>query len=284
MPIVMSGQKVADQLIQEIDKDLTALAKKHITPKLAIVRVGDDPGSVAYENGLKNRFKEIGLEINAFSYDSTIKEAEFLGAFDQINEDEEIHGILVLRPLPDHLDTNKVSARINPEKDVDGMSPTNLGKIMLNDEEGLISATPAAVMKILEYYEVDVEGQDVVIIGHSEVVGKPLSILLLNQNATVTITHIYSKDTQAMAKKADILITATGAVGLVTEDYVKEDAVVIDVGISRVEGEIMGDVEYEPVAKVAGKITPVPGGVGAVTTTMLASNVLKATKILINNH
>lgn len=280
MPIVMSGQKVADQLIQEIDKDMTTLAQENITPNLAIIRVGDDPGSVAYENGLKKRFKEIGLEIKSFSYESEIEEDEFLKAFDEINENDEIHGILVLRPLPDHLDTNKVSARINPKKDVDGMSPTNLGKIILNDEEGLISATPAAVMKMLEYYEVDVEGQDVVIIGHSEVVGKPLSILLLNQNATVTVTHIYSKDTAAMARHADILITATGAVGLVTADYVKEDAVVIDVGISRVKGKIMGDVEYEPVAEIAGKITPVPGGVGAVTTTMLASNVLKATKLL----
>lgn len=280
MAIIMSGQKVADQLIQEIDKDMTTLAQKNITPNLAIIRVGDDPGSVAYENGLKKRFKEIGLEIKSFSYESEIEEDEFLKAFDEINENDEIHGILVLRPLPDHLDTNKVSARINPKKDVDGMSPTNLGKIILNDEEGLISATPAAVMKMLEYYEVDVEGQDVVIIGHSEVVGKPLSILLLNQNATVTVTHIYSKDTAAMARHADILITATGAVGLVTADYVKEDAVVIDVGISRVKGKIMGDVEYEPVAEIAGKITPVPGGVGAVTTTMLASNVLKATKLL----
>lgn len=283
MSVVMSGQKVADQLIEEIDKDMAALAKKKITPNLAIIRVGDDPGSVAYENGLKNRFKEIGLKIETFSYESDIKETEFLKAFDQINENEEIHGILVLRPLPVHLDTNKVSERINPKKDVDGMSPTNLGKIMLNDEEGLISATPAAVIKMLEYYEVDVEGKDVVIIGHSEVVGKPLNILLLNQNATVTVTHIYSKDTQAMAKQADILITATGAVGLVTADFVKEGATVIDVGISRVEGKIMGDVEYEPVAEIAGKITPVPGGVGAVTTTMLASNVLKATKHLTNN-
>lgn len=282
MPVEMSGQKVADQLVQEIDKDMTTLAKKNIIPSLAIVRVGDDPGSVAYEKGLKNRFKEIGLKIEIFSYESGIEEEEFLKAFDQINENEEIHGILVLRPLPEHLDTNKVSERINPKKDVDGMSPTNLGKIMLNDEDGLISATPAAVMKMLEYYEVNIEGEDVVIIGHSEVVGKPLSILLLNKNATVTVTHIYSKDTQAMAKEADILITATGAVGLVTADYVKEGAVVIDVGISRVKGKIKGDVEYDPVAEIAGKITPVPGGVGAVTTTMLASNVVKATKLLTN--
>lgn len=279
----MSGQKVAEQLIQEIDKDMATLAKENITPNLAIVRVGEDPGSVAYENGLKKRFKEIGLTIQAFSYASDIQEDEFLKEFDSINENEEVHGILVLRPLPDHLDTNKVSARINPEKDVDGMSPTNLGKIMLNDEDGLISATPAAVMKMLDYYDVAIEGQDVVIIGHSEVVGKPLNILLLNQNATVTVTHIFSKDTQAMAKQADILITATGAVGLVTEDYVKEGAVVIDVGISRVKGKIMGDVEYDPVAEIASKITPVPGGVGAVTTTMLASNVLKATKLLTNH-
>lgn len=282
MPIVMSGQEVADQLILEIDKDMTTLAKKNIIPSLAIVRVGDDPGSVAYEKGLKNRLKEIGLKIETHSYESDIQEAEFLKAFDQINTNEEIHGILVLRPLPEHLDTNKVSAKINPEKDVDGMSPTNLGKIMLNDEDGLISATPAAVMKMLEYYDVDIKGKDVVIIGHSEVVGKPLSILLLNKNATVTVTHVFSKDTQGMAKEADILITATGVAGLVTEDYVKDGAIVIDVGISRVKGKIMGDVEYDPVAKIASKITPVPGGVGAVTTTMLASNVIKATKLLTN--
>lgn len=282
MPVVMSGHKVADHLIEEIDKDMATLAKKKIIPSLAIVRVGNDPGSVAYEKGLKNRFKEIGLKINTFSYELDIEENEFLKEFDRINENEDIHGILVLRPLPDHLDANKVSAKINPKKDVDGMSPTNLGKIMLNDEDGLISATPAAVMKMLEYYEIEIEGKDVVIIGHSEVVGKPLSILLLNKNATVTVTHIYSKDTQAMAKSADILITATGAVGLVTAEYVKEDAVVIDVGISRVKGKIMGDVEYDSVAEIAAKITPVPGGVGAVTTTMLASNVLKAAKILTN--
>lgn len=282
MTVVMKGKKVANHLIEKIDKDLAVLSEDNITPSLAIVRVGDDPGSVAYENGLKKRFKELGLKVETYSYSEDIEEDEFLKEFDQVNEDETVHGVLVLRPLPDHLDTNKVSERINPEKDVDGMSPTNLGKIMLNDEDGLISATPAAVMEMIDFYDIELEGKDVVIIGHSEVVGKPLDILLLNKNATVTVAHIFSKNTEEIASQADLLITATGAVGLVTEDFVKEGATVIDVGISRVKGKIKGDVEYDPVAEKAGKITPVPGGVGAVTTTMLASNVIKATKLLTN--
>lgn len=280
MTVEMTGKEVANKLIDEMERDLADLSTKNITPHLAIVRAGDDPGSVAYENGLKKRFREIGLKVNSYTYSADIEEAEFLTEFDKINENDDIHGVLVLRPLPDHLDTNKVSEKINPLKDVDGMSPTNLGKIMLNDEDGLISATPAGVMELLDFYDVELEGQDVVIIGHSEVVGKPLSILLLNKNATVAVTHIYSKHTKEMASQADILITATGAAGLVTADYVKDGAIVIDVGISRIKGKIYGDVEYEEVAEKAGQITPVPGGVGAVTTSMLASNVIKATKLL----
>lgn len=280
MTVVMSGQKVADQLIKEIDEDMTTLAKKNITPSLAIVRVGDDQGSVAYEKSLKRRFKKIGMEVTVFSYPSNISQEEFLGEFQIVNENESIHGILVLRPLPEHLDTNEVSRMIDPLKDVDGMSPTNLGKIMIDEQDALISATPAAVMKMLDYYEIDVEGKDVVIIGHSVVVGKPLSILLLNKNATVTVTHIYSEHTKEMARQADILISATGAAGLVTEEYVKYGAIVMDIGISRVDGKIVGDVQYDEVADETSFITPVPGGVGAVTTTLLASNVIKATKLL----
>lgn len=282
MTVVMTGKEVANKLIKEIEKDLADLSRKNISPHLAIIRVGDDPGSIAYENGLKKRFQEIGLKVDSFTYSADIKEEKFLTEFDKINEAEDIHGVLVLRPLPDHLDTSKVSQRINPLKDVDGMSPTNLGKIMVDDEEGLISATPAGVMEMLDFYEIDLEGKDVVIIGHSEVVGKPLDILLLNKNATVTVTHIYSKNTKKMAKQADILITATGSAGLVTEDFVKDGAIVIDVGISRIKGEIYGDVEYDEVAEKAGQITPVPGGVGAVTTSMLAKNVIKATKLLMD--
>ena len=280
MTVEMTGKEVANKLIDEMERDLADLSTKNITPHLAIVRAGDDPGSVAYENGLKKRFREIGLKVDSYTYAADIEETEFLTEFDKINENDDIHGVLVLRPLPDHLDTNKVSEKINPLKDVDGMSPTNLGKIMLNDEDGLISATPAGVMELLDFYDVELEGQDVVIIGHSEVVGKPLSILLLNKNATVAVTHIYSKHTKEMASQADILITATGTAGLVTADYVKDGAIVIDVGISRIKGKIYGDVEYEEVAEKAGQITPVPGGVGAVTTSMLASNVIKATKLL----
>lgn len=282
MTLEMTGKDVSNELIKEMEEDLAELSKKDVVPHLAIVRAGDDPGSVAYENSLKKRFHEIGLNVDSFVFSNDIKEDKFLKEFDKINEDKDIHGVLVLRPLPDHLDTNKVSQKINPYKDVDGMSPSNLGKIILDDDKGLVSATPAGVMKMLEFYDIDLEGKDLVIIGHSEVVGKPLSILLLNKNATVTVSHIFSKDTEKIASQADILITATGAAGLVTKDFVKKGAVVVDVGISRIDGEIYGDVKYDEVFNKASKITPVPGGVGAVTTSMLASNVIKATKLLIN--
>lgn len=279
----MTGKEVAEELVGEIKEDLSNLSKEGIIPKLAIVRVGEDSGSLAYENSLKKRFSELDLNVESYSFSEEIDEEEFLKEFDMINQDEKIHGVLVLRPLPDYLETNKVSERINPLKDVDGMSPTNLGKIMLNDKDGLISATPAAVMRLLEFYDVHLEGKDVVIIGHSEVVGKPLSILLLNKNATVTVTHIHSKNTKEMASKADILITATGVAGLVTKEYVKDGAVVIDVGISKVNHKIAGDVNYNNIFKKASKITPVPGGVGAVTTMMLASHLIKARKLLLKN-
>lgn len=279
----MTGKEVAHKLTEEMKQDLDQLATQKISPHLAIVRAGDDPGSIAYEKGLKKRFREIGLKVSNYTYLAEIKEDEFLEEFDTINEDEDIQGILVLRPLPDHLDPNKVSQRINPLKDVDGMSPINLGKIMVNDKDGLISATPAGVMELIDFYDVELKGRDVVIIGHSAVVGKPLSILLLNKDATVTVAHVYSEHTKEMASQADILITATGVAGLVTEEYVKEGATVIDVGISRIEGKIYGDVEYDEVAEKAGQITPVPGGVGSVTTSMLARNVIKATKLLMEN-
>lgn len=283
MTVVMSGKKVANYLSEEIEQEMTVLAKKDITPNLAIIRVGDEAGSVAYEKSLKRKFNEIGMDVTPYNYPSDITQEKFLEEFRAVNDNQTIHGILVLRPLPEHLETKEITRTINPVKDVDGMSPTNLGRIMVDDQDGLISATPAAVMKMFEYYEIDVEGRDVVIIGHSEVVGKPLSILLLNQNATVTVTHIYSKHTKEMARQADILITATGQPGLVTDEYVKYGAIVVDVGISRVDGEILGDVAYDEVEEETSFITPVPGGVGAVTTTMLASNVIKATKLLTNS-
>ena len=280
----MLGKDIVEKITEEIKRDLVILKKEALTPSLAIVRLGEDSGSIAYEKSLKKQFLRLSLNVKTYSFSKEIDEDEFLEKFEEINQNNDIHGILVLRPLPAHIDTYKVAQKINPYKDVDGMSPTNLGKIMLNDKEGLISATPAAVMRLLEFYDVDLEGKDVVIIGHSEVVGKPLSILLLNKNATVTVTHIHSKNTKEMAKKADILITATGVAGLVTEEYVKTGAVVIDVGISKVNHKIAGDVDYKGIAKKVSKITPVPGGVGAVTTVMLASHLIKATKLLLKKN
>ena len=281
MAVVMSGKKVADKLIEDIEKELTFLSDKHIIPKLAIVRLGEDSGSIAYEKSAKKRLEELGIEVEVFSYASDLTEDEFLAEFKKINQTETIHGILLLRPLPEHIHTRKITEAINPLKDVDGMSSVNLGKIMIGDiKEGLLPGTPAAVMELLDFYEIELEGKDIVIIGHSEVVGKPLDILLLNRNATVTVCHIYSKEVKEKCSQADIVISATGKAGLVTKDFLKEGAIVIDVGISYIDGQIHGDVNYEEALEKTSYITPVPGGVGAVTTTMLAKNVLKATKLL----
>lgn len=284
MTVVMSGKKVAQKLINDMEKELALLAERNIIPTLAIVRAGEDSSSITYEKSAKRKAEEIGVKVETFTYPADISEEEFLEEFKQVNEDETVHGILVMRPLPEHIDANKVGELLNPFKDVDGMSSVNLGKIMINDETGLLPSTPAAVMEMLDFYDIDVQGKDVLIIGHSDVVGKPLDILLLNRNATVTVSHIYSKEIPEKASKADILISATGKAGLVTANYVKDGAVVIDVGISYKDGKIHGDVMYDEVEGKTSYITPVPGGVGAVTTTMLIKNIFKATQLLLDNQ
>lgn len=281
MAVEMRGKTVAQSIMEDTTKELSSLSD---TPKLAIVRVGENKGSITYEKSARKKMEEVGIEVESFTYPDDITEEDFLTELTDINDDETIHGILVMRPLPEQIDAKKVGNVLNPFKDVDGMSSINLGKIMTDDETGLLPSTPAAVMRMLDFYEIDVKGKDVVIIGHSEVVGKPLDILLLNKNATVTVCHIYSEDVQEKASKADILISATGKAGLVTADHVKEGAVVIDVGISVKDGKIHGDVLYDEVEEKASHVTPVPGGVGAVTTTMLASNIVKAARLLSNEE
>lgn len=284
MAVVMSGKKVAEKLMEDMKKELVLLTDKHIMPTLAIVRVGEDSSSITYESSARKKAEKIGIEVNSFTYPADISEEDFLAEFTKITNDENIHGILVMRPLPKHIDTKKVGEMLNPLKDVDGMSSVNLGKIMINDQTGLLPSTPAAVMEMLSFYEIELEGKDVLIIGHSEVVGKPLDILLLNKNATVTVCHIYSKDIQEKAKKADVVISATGKADLVTADFIKEGAVVIDVGISYKDGELHGDVMYDEVEEKTSYITPVPGGVGAVTTMVLVKNIIKATQLLLSEE
>jgi methylenetetrahydrofolate dehydrogenase (NADP+)/methenyltetrahydrofolate cyclohydrolase len=284
MTVVMSGKEVAEKVTNEIEKELAHLSDKDITPTLAIVRVGEDSSSATYEKSARKKAEKIGVKVESFTYASDMTEEDFLAEFERINNNQNIHGILVMRPLPEHIDASKVGEMLNPKKDVDGMSSVNLGKIMINDQTGLLPSTPAAVMEMLDYYEIELEGKDVLIIGHSAVVGKPLDILLLNKNATVMVSHIYSKDIQTKASQADIVISATGKAGLVTADYIKEGAVVIDVGISYKNGEIHGDVMYDEVKEKAGYITPVPGGVGAVTTTMLIKNILKSAQLFLTEE
>ncbi|MGG0511197.1 bifunctional 5,10-methylenetetrahydrofolate dehydrogenase/5,10-methenyltetrahydrofolate cyclohydrolase [Priestia megaterium] len=285
MTIVMNGKVVAHDLIEKMQLELRDLIKKDIRPTLAIVRIGELTDSIAYEQGAKKRLSGIGVKTLTYSYPENISQADFLTRFSSINASEDIHGILLLRPLPPHIDINAVIKLIDPLKDIDGMNPLNLGKIVADDEGCFPPCTPVAVMQILKYYDIDLVGKNVVIVGHSAVVGKPLNILMLNENATVTVCHIHSVDIKQICQKADILVSATGKAGLITKDYVKEGAIVVDVGISLdANGKIHGDVIYEEVAQKADYITPVPGGVGSLTTTILAKHVIEASIILNRNE
>jgi methylenetetrahydrofolate dehydrogenase (NADP+) / methenyltetrahydrofolate cyclohydrolase len=281
MAIVMDGKKVARELSEKMKDELRNLSKEGIKPKLAIIRLGELPDAVAYENGAKKRFNEIGVETITYSYPENISQDEFIIQFRNVNLAEDIHGILLLRPLPPQIDVNIVIKLIDPLKDIDGMSPLNLGKVISRDEDCFPPCTPVAVMNLLNYYGINLIGKNVVIVGHSAVVGKPLNILMLNEEATVTVCHIHSVDVKGICQKADIIVSATGKAGLITKDHLKKGAIVVDVGISLdADGKIHGDVEYQEVAAKADYITPVPGGVGALTTTVLAKHVIKAAKLL----
>lgn len=281
MVVEMNSKQVTNKLIENMQSEVASLSNDQIHPKLAIVRLGEDPGSIAYEKGAKKKLKQIGIEAETFSYSADIAQEKFVSEFQNINDNENIHGILLLRPLPEHIDAKKATDIINPLKDVDGMSPVNLGKLMLNDDEGILPCTPAGVMEMLNFYEIELQGKNVAIVGHSDVVGKPLDILLLNRNATVTVCHVYTDDVKKVCSEADIVISATGQAGMITKDYLKHGAVVIDVGISLDEdGNIHGDVNYDEAIEKASYITPVPGGVGSLTTTVLAQNVIKSTNFL----
>lgn len=280
MATVMSGKEVANHIREELNNDLLELNKKNIFPRAAIVRVGDDSASIGYENAAIKLFNKLGIESQSFHFPGDISEEEFIEEFQKINNNDDIHGILLLRPLPSQIDEEKISYIINPDKDIDGMSPVNIGKVLSPQKGDFVPITPESVMRTLEYYGVELEGKNVVIIGHSRVVGRPLSMLLADKNATVTICHVYTKNTAEICKQADIVISATGVAGLVTKDYVKEGAVVVDVGISYVDGKLRGDVDYDNVKELASHITPVPGGIGAITTTLLAQRVVTAAKHL----
>lgn len=277
---VIKGKPVADKISEELVQEIEALKGKGIEPKLTIVRVGARPDDLAYERGALGRCKKVGITTEVKELAEDITQDDFVKELEKLNDDKAVNGILIFRPLPEQLDESVIKYVISPEKDVDCLSPVNVGKMTEGDKTGFPPCTPTAVMEILKYYEVDLEGKDCAIIGASMVVGKPAALLLLNENATISVCHIFTKDSAKVASQAEVVVVGVGVPKLVKENWIGEGAVVIDVGINvDEEGNLCGDVDFEGVKDKAAMITPVPGGVGSVTTSILAKHVVKACKL-----
>ena len=275
---IIDGKKVASKIRENLKYECENLKKQGKTPKLAVIMVGDNKASQVYVRNKSKACEEIGIEFEEFLLDEKIKQEELIDLIKKLNEDEKTHGILLQSPIPSHLDINEAIQTILPEKDVDGFNPVNVGKLTLN-QNTFVSCTPYGIMKLFEEYKIELEGKNIVIVGRSNIVGKPLIQCCLNKNATVTICHSKTKNLKQFTQNADILIVAIGKSKFITEDMIKKDAVVIDVGINRGEdGKITGDVDFENASKKVSYITPVPGGVGPMTIAMLMNNVIKAVK------
>lgn len=284
MGIAMMGLEVAKAMKEDLIQEVQILKEKGICPHLTIIRVGARPDDLAYERGARKRMELVGIDCNVIELEETVSQETFETVFQQVNQDEKVHGILLFQPLPAHLDAESVKAKVHPYKDVDCMCKENAAKIFMGDQTGHAPCTAEAVMEMLHHYEISVAGKHVVILGRSLVIGKPLSMLMLEQNATVTICHSRTENLEVICKEADILVAAVGRAHMVTEEMVREGAVVVDVGINVDEnGNLCGDVDYERVAKTASYISPVPKGVGSVTTSVLAKHVISAAKLLDNN-
>ncbi len=277
--ILLNGKKLALEIQSEIKKEVDLFKQASITPGLAVIMIGDDAASQVYVRKKAEACKEVGIYSVVHEMPENIKEETILNTIKLMNENSNINGILVQLPLPSHINQTKILEAIDPKKDVDGFHPFNIGRLVLN-LDSFVPCTPLGIMKIFEEYKINLEGKNVCIVGASNIVGKPMLALLLNANATVDICHIYTKNLKNHTKRADIVIIGVGKAGLITEDMVKDDAIVIDIGINRLEnGKISGDVDFENVSKKCSYITPVPGGVGPMTIAMLLSNTLKATKL-----
>lgn len=276
MAKILSGKEVSARIKAELKEEADKLKARGIMPGLAVVIVGDDPASRVYVNNKKKACEELGILSEEYALPAETKEEELLALIDRLNSDDKISGILVQLPLPAGLDEEKVINRINPKKDVDAFHPVNVGKIMIGNYD-FVPCTPAGVMELIAESGIDISGKECVIVGRSNIVGKPMSMLLLHKNGTVTVCHSRTKDLKEVTKRADILVVAVGKPEFITGEMIKEGAVVIDVGINRLENKkLVGDVEFESAEKVASAITPVPGGVGPMTIAMLMKNTLKA--------
>lgn len=275
---VLNGREVSKDLNKVTKEKVEKLLDAGITPTLAIMRADQNPASIQYEKAATRFMKRVGINTKHVVFPDGVSQEEFLESLDQVNQDDQVHGILVMQPLPVNIDLQMVADHISPEKDIDGMHVLNLGKIMAEESEGHLPSTVRAVIELLAYYKIGVARKEITVIGKSNTVGKPLSVLLLNQGATVSTCHTVTRDLTVYTKQSDIVISATGEIGLITKDHITPGTVVIDVGFNFVDGKAYGDVAYDEVSEVASKITPVPGGVGSVTTASLARQVADATE------
>lgn len=275
---ILDGKLLAKKIRANLKIEVDELKSNGVTPKLAVIMVGDDSSSKIYVRNKSIACEEVGIEYEEHLLPTSVEMDELLNLIKELNNREDVTGILLQSPIPRHLDINKAIQEISYKKDVDGFNPINVGKLILN-QDCLVSCTPYGIVKLLEEYNIDIEGKNAVIVGRSNIVGKPMAYALLNKNATVTICHSKTKNLAEHTKNADILVCAIGKYKFITADMVKEGTVVVDVGINRGEdGKIAGDVDFEAVLEKASYITPVPGGVGPMTIAMLMTNVVKAAK------
>ena len=277
MATIIDGKELAKNIREGLKEEVKELKNADINPKLAVIMVGDDKASKVYVKNKSKACEDVGIEYEEYLLPEKTKMKELLELIEKLNNDETIHGILVQSPLPEGLDANEAFKTISPKKDVDGFNPINVGKLSLN-QDCFVSCTPYGIIKMLEKYNIETEGANAVIIGRSNIVGKPLAKCLLNKNATVTVCHSRTKNLKEITKQADILIAAIGKAKFVTQDMVKKGATVIDVGINRTESGLVGDTDFDAIKEKASYITPVPGGVGPMTIAMLMTNVIKAAK------
>ena len=274
---IIDGKALAKNIRENLKKDVEQLKEKGVYPKLAVILVGNDKASQIYVKSKNKACTELGIDYEEVLLGENTTMKELLDIIDELNERKDISGILLQSPIPEGLDINEAFRRISPSKDVDGFNPVSMGKLCLN-QDTFVSCTPYGIMKMFETYNIEIKGKHAVILGRSNIVGKPMALNLLNRDATITICHSKTKNLAEITKQADILISAIGKKNFVTADMVKPGAVVIDVGINRTEDGLFGDVDFENVKEKTSYITPVPGGVGPMTVAMLMNNVVKAAK------
>ncbi|NLL34657.1 MAG: bifunctional 5,10-methylenetetrahydrofolate dehydrogenase/5,10-methenyltetrahydrofolate cyclohydrolase [Clostridiales bacterium] len=279
MAKALSGKEVVSSINKSIKGEVSFLSDRGIVPKLAIVRVGERGDDISYERGASNRCAKVGVEVKKILLPDEVPQDRLLSEIEDLNKDETVHGILILRPLPRHIDDSLIRNAIRPEKDVDGITDGSMVGVYTGEDIGFPPCTPQACMEILDYYGIDVTGMNAVVIGRSLVVGKPAALMLIKRNATVTVCHTRTVDTPSISKAADLLIVSAGRAGIVGKDYLREGQIVIDVGINvNDEGKLCGDVDYEAADAIVEAVTPVPGGVGTVTTSVLVKHVVLAAK------